>query len=166
MAIPIVGPTIVVAVVAKVIGMGWLASIATSPFDVATRKRFVEHTEEAIDNPHLKELGYTDEDLAKVRNDLAILKTHVPQGWRNEIFDVAVNVATFKTIARTYGAVSGTVELADYNLTRGANWVDRKTTEILASIFGPSFDLGETPKDRSRRDGPLQPPPESPPPQA
>lgn len=128
------GLVIGAAIAAKIISTGWLASIATSPFDVGTRKRFIEHTEEAIANPHLKDLGYTDEDLAKVKADLEILRENVQAGWHDGTFNVAVNVATFKTVARTYGAVSGTVKLADYNLNRLGDWVAETGKAGLDSV--------------------------------
>jgi hypothetical protein len=109
---------IVAAIAAKVVSFGWLASIATSPVDVATRRRFLDHTDEMIDNPSLKELGYSDEDLTAVRKDLADLRASVNDGWHDKRFDAAVRVAAFKTYARMYGSFVGSIKLINHQFDR------------------------------------------------
>lgn len=98
---------IVAAIAAKTVSIGWLASIATSPAAVGSRKRFLEHTREALDN--LERLEQIDPEKAKsLRRDIALLERQANEGWTDpEVFGTALSISSWKMGAHASGALSG-----------------------------------------------------------
>jgi hypothetical protein len=124
------------AVAAKVVSIGWLASIATSPVAVGSRKRFLETNKQGLDN--LIALGVASADgYASLKKDFELLESTAEKGWDTpELFAAASRVSSWKFIEHTYGAVTGTYRLsantAVYGYTavlsgisRGVDWIFR-----------------------------------------
>ena len=91
---------------------GWLVSIATSPTAIGTRKRFLEHTEEAVKN--LIDLGQSPEpaQLQSLKTDLATLRQHLRAGWaETSVFAAVCRVALWKVKTHTKGAFTGLGDL-------------------------------------------------------
>ena len=105
------------AVAAKVFSFGWLVSIATS-------RRFLDHSTEALDN--LVELGKGPEEaqLATLRSDIALLEKHIKEGWaETHVFAAASRVSTWKFVIHVQGAVSGGARLAGNGISAAKGWM-------------------------------------------
>ena len=112
------------AVAAKVFSFGWLVSIATSPSAVGSRRRFLDHSTEALDN--LVELGKGPEEaqLATLRSDIALLEKHIKEGWaETHVFAAASRVSTWKFVIHVQGAVSGGARLAGNGISAAKGWM-------------------------------------------
>lgn len=103
-----------------VVSFGWLVSIATSPTAIGSRKRFLEHTEEAVKN--LLDLGQSPEpaQLESLKNDLALLRVNLKEGWaETDVFIASCRIAVWKFGAHSRGAITGFGALAG-NVTNSA----------------------------------------------
>ncbi len=114
---------IVAAVAAKTVSVGWLASIATSPAAVGSRKRFLEHTQEALDN--LERLEQIDPEKAKsLRRDIALLERRANEGWTDpEVFGTALSISSWKMGAHASGAVIGVGTLIKKSWNAAMSWM-------------------------------------------
>lgn len=122
------------AAIAKVVSVGWLASIATSPVAVASRRRFLEVNKEGAQN--LIALGVaTPEAYASLVRDLAMLEETVEQGWDTpQLFGAASRVSSWKFFEHAYGATSGISRLARNTASSGFNAMKRGFSDMLDAL--------------------------------
>ncbi len=103
----------------------WLASIATAPSAVHSRREFLDHAEQALENLRETAVGTDLAELASIAADIDLLKTHVKQGWAmTEVFAAATRVLAWKTKANVGGALIGIRDLTSNTLTSLSDWLD------------------------------------------
>ncbi len=122
---------IVGAAAVKIVSVGWLVSIATSPVAIASRKRFLEANKEGLENIVKLGIGPNAEDLKALRKDFKLLQARVDTGWgETHLFFAALRVSNWKFWEHTAGAIKGACELSTNmagsgldSLSRGFDWI-------------------------------------------
>lgn len=139
---------IVGAAAVKIGSLGWLASIATSPVAVGSRKRFLEINQQGLENLARTNSGPSDARLVELRADFALLEKHVHSGWDTPLlFAAASRISTWKFYEHAYGAVTGISRLAANTAAAGAEAVkggfDRMVTTFMENVF-PTTPVDKT----------------------
>lgn len=140
------------AVAAKALSLGWLASIATSPVAVASRRRFLQANKEGLDNLVKLGAGPTPCRLQEITRDFEILEAHLEPGWDTPyLFAAASRVSTWKFAEHVYGATSGIYRLTANTASAAAESVGNMATDAMNGINSWVDALfPQTPTDKNK----------------
>lgn len=125
----------------KLFSVGWLASIATSPVALASRRRFLEANKAGLENMVKLGVAPAPVRVEELMKDFELLESTIEKGWDDpQVFAAAYRISVWKFYEHAYGAVSGigrlgtnTATLATENIN---GWVD--------SIFPPPKPESDT----------------------
>ncbi len=121
--------------VAKLFSIGWLASIATAPVALESRKRFIEVNKEGLQNLVRLGKGPNEVRLAELEANFKLLEDNINKGWDEpHVFAAAMSISHWKFWENVFGAGNGVARLTANTATLAAESISVSFNEAMKAV--------------------------------